>query len=167
VREIQLNGIHAQGRVALIDDEDYELVIQYHWNVNRVTTSKKSPYAITTLPAMKTGRSRSSLTMHKLITGYRMTDHRNRNTLDNRRFNLRDVTPSQNQMNAPPRGGSSQFKGVRWRTERSTWIANITLDYKRKRIGSFDSEIEAARAYDAAARELFGEFALLNFPDGR
>ena len=158
--------MHAQGRVALIDDEDYDLVSPYHWNVNRVITSRKSPYAITTLPA-KIGGSRSTLTMHKLITGYRMTDHRNRNTLDNRRFNLREVTSSQNQMNASSHSGASQFKGVWWRKERSVWTANISLDHRRKRIGSFSNEIDAARAYDAAARELFGEFALLNFPDER
>lgn len=167
MREIELHGIHSQGRVALIDDEDYDLVSPYRWHVNRVSDSKKSPYAITDIPAVGLKRPYTSMTMHKMITRYKMTDHWNRDTLDNRRFNLREVTPSQNQMNTLSRGGVSQYKGVRWRKERSKWIATITIDYKRKRVGSFDDEIQAAYAYDVAARELFGEFALLNFPDGR
>jgi AP2 domain/HNH endonuclease len=167
VREIPLHGIHAQGRVALIDDEDYDLVAPHRWHVNRIATSRRLPYAITDVPAIGLRRSYTSMSMHKLITGYRMTDHINRNTLDNRRSNLREVTSSQNQMNAKSRGGVSQFKGVRWRKDRSKWVAIITVDYKKKRVGSFDNEIDAARAYDNAALELFGEYALLNFPDGR
>lgn len=165
MKTVVLHGIHAQGRVALVDDADYGLVMRYRWHVNRVSSSRRKPYAVTDVPSAATKCGYTSLSMHKLITGYAMTDHRNRNTLDNQRSNLREVTNSQNQMNAVGRGGSSQFKGVRWRKDRSKWVATINLNYKRMRVGSFADETEAALAYDRAARELFGEFALLNFPD--
>ena len=67
----------------------------------------------------------------------------------------------------PPRPGSrSGFKGVNWSgTKTHTWQARIMRNGKRVFLGNFDTPEEAARAYDAAARELFGEFARLNFPE--
>lgn len=89
-------------------------------------------------------------------------DHKNLNTLDNRRENLRKANSTQNGSNSRSRGGSSKFKGVSGRRDR--WHADIRVNYKTTHLGKFDSEEAAARAYDEAARRLHGEFARVNFP---
>lgn len=86
--------------------------------------------------------------------------------MDNRRCNLRLATHQENCFNIRKRDGtSSKYKGVYFDTQNArTWRARIARDGKRRHLGSFRSEVEAAKAYDAAAKELFGEFAWLNFP---
>lgn len=93
-------------------------------------------------------------------------DHINGDGLDNRRGNLRVCTQGQNQCNQQKqkRPTSSRFKGVYWWSHRSIWAAHIKHNRKRICLGYFKSEEDAARAYDAAAGRLFGEFANLNFP---
>jgi len=103
--------------------------------------------------------------MHRLIMGNPQgmeVDHINGNGLDNRRCNLRVVTTSQNQANQHARRGRSSFKGVF--KQRSRWRARIHVQQKGINLGSFLTEEEAARAYDAAALHYFGEHACLNFP---
>ena len=93
----------------------------------------------------------------------KIVDHINRNKLDNRKENLRIVTPSQNSQNKVGRTtGSSKFKGVYKHKHRSSWSAYITLNQKRMRLGTFHDEIEAAKAYNQKAAELFGDYCLLN-----
>lgn len=109
--------------------------------------------------------------LHRLITRVpvgRQIDHKNRDQLDNRRSNLRIATPSQNSANKVARGISG-LKGVH-DTRRSPplkkpWAAHIQSQGKKKNLGYFATAEEAGRAYDAAALELFGEFAVLNFPE--
>jgi hypothetical protein len=88
-------------------------------------------------------------------------DHRNHNGLDNRRSNLRLATGHQNQGNRRPQGGSPRFKGVY--LSRSKWVAQIRFGGSKRYLGRFTVEEDAARAYDAAARLIFGEFACTNF----
>jgi hypothetical protein len=88
-------------------------------------------------------------------------DHINGDTLDNRRENIRLATASQNLCNRRP-FGKSGFKGVH-RT-RTAWLARIGFDGKSLHLGSFQTAEEAAKAYDAKAKERYGEFARLNFP---
>jgi HNH endonuclease len=90
-------------------------------------------------------------------------DHKDTDPLNNKWSNLREATSSQNKWNQKSKGGISPYKGVIRLGKR--WKAHIRVDYKRKSIGVFDSEIEAAAAYDREARVLHGEYARLNFPD--
>lgn len=92
-------------------------------------------------------------------------DHINGDGLDNRRANLRVCTKSQNQrgQRVQGRNKTSVFKGVCWLKDRSRWGAHIKVSRKSVYLGTFKSEIDAALAYDAAARTYFGEFARPNF----
>lgn len=95
-------------------------------------------------------------------------DHVNGNRPDNRFCNLREATRSENNRNTSARSKStSQFLGVCWTTERSKWLVRAKINGRVRHIGSFKSEIDAARAYDEVARKHFGDFARLNFPKTR
>lgn len=94
-------------------------------------------------------------------------DHRDLDKANNRWSNLRLATRSQNQQNRRShRDSASAYKGVYYRKERGTWISLIRVDGRLLTLGTFQSEIEAARAYDAAARKHFGAFCCVNFPEG-
>lgn len=100
--------------------------------------------------------------MHQLLLpGVEEVDHISGDGLDNRRLNIRAATRQGNAANiGPQRNNASGFKGVVWQPDRGKWAA-----YSRRRfLGRFVSPIEAALAYDRAARSAFGEFAWLNFP---
>ncbi len=90
-------------------------------------------------------------------------DHINGNRLDNRKCNLRLATRSQNLQNSRKRTGcSSRFKGVNWLGQNKRWRARIKVFGKEIALGCFISELEAAEAYNKAAKEHFGDFAKLN-----
>ncbi len=147
-----------QGKVALIDDEDYELVSQYKWYAHN-----RHGYWYATHTDNK---NKKVISMHRLIMGVpkeKLVDHQNRNTLDNRKENLRICTRSQNLMNQKRVNGTSKYKGVFWYKRHSKWNAYISFNKKRLHLGYFENEIDAAKAYDKKAKELFGEFALSNF----
>jgi hypothetical protein len=112
--------------------------------------------------------------MHKLIAKTpdgKLTDHINCNRLDNRKINLRHVTDSQNAQNQTPwikENKHSKHKGVCFLKNREyplkkPWMAYIGMNGKRKYLGYYATEEEAAHVYDKAAKELFGEFAKPNF----
>lgn len=160
MREIPLT----QGKVALIDDEDYPLVSPYKWYLAKRGRVRIAFYAIRNLRDHD-GKWTMQL-MHNLIMGTKGIDHRDNNGLNNQRSNLRLSNQEQNGGNMTPRqGGSSKYKGVSWRKDRSNWTAYIHAGGRKKTLGSFDSEIDAAKAYDRAALTYFGEFAKLNFEE--
>lgn len=103
--------------------------------------------------------------MHHQIMGLKGIDHKNGNGLDNRRENLRPFAGGQNMMNREKLNGRGRFKGAFKNTKGQTYMAAIRINGKSQYLGCFNTDIEAARAYDAKAKELFGEFAKLNFPD--
>lgn len=92
----------------------------------------------------------------------KVVDHINRNRLDNRRENLRLCNISENAKNVGKQKGTSKFKGVSWKSSRNKWYSQIKLNGKVKYLGLFDSELDAATAYNNAARLYHGNFAALN-----
>lgn len=100
-----------------------------------------------------------------------MTDHINHDGLDNQRSNLRSVVQRQNSANQRKRSHvnglatSSRFKGVGWHGQQCIWRADIQVNGVRKCLGTFASETDAARAYNKAAVEAFGDYACLNEVD--
>lgn len=145
---------------AVVDDEDYERIARHRWRFQGRPGTPQS-YAV----CNHAGRY---LYMHRLIVdappGLEV-DHIDGNGLNNRRCNLRVCSRRDNLRNMRPRVGTSRFKGVSWNRGDQRWQAEISIDRRRKYLGRFHDEIEAALAYDEAARAAFGEFARLNFPD--
>ena len=151
-----------QGKFALVDDEDFEWLIQYKWYYMNVAPN--GGYAAT--------GNKPSRYMHRVILNPAIgseTDHVNGDGLDNRRCNLRACTHAENIWNKRNhRGSSSKYKGVVFHSagkRRKRWVANIYTNGTRTYLGYFKTAEEAAYAYDKAAKALFGEFARLNFPE--
>jgi hypothetical protein len=91
-------------------------------------------------------------------------DHISRDGLDNRKCNLRKATHTQNQINSISNRGTSKYKGVSWDKSRSKWVGKLGNGPDHF-LGRFDSEEDAARAYDRAVIQKYGEFARPNFPE--
>lgn len=149
------------GRVALIDAADLHLTegFKLYSEVRKYTV-----YVQCHKKGLPHGRY---IYLHKLITGWERTDHRDRDALNNRRSNLRECTNAQNCRNSGKRPGRNPYKGVTIQKSTGKWTARVCVDYKNLYVGLFDTPEEAAKAYDAAARIHHGEFAWLNFPDAR
>lgn len=151
----------SQGKVALVSDEDYETLSQFNWYAYK---DLRTYYAQRQVSAPD--GQRTVIRMHHAICG-KGADHINGDGLDNRRENLRRCTHQQNTFNTRSRNDStSHYKGVSWKMEASKWVAQIQVNGKKKHLGYFVNEDDAARAYDDAALRYFGEFAHLNNVDG-
>lgn len=150
----------SQGLVAFVDDEDYERVSQDHWHAVRVGRTFYAGHMTCH------GKDRKVEYLHVFLTAEKGIDHADGNGLNNCRSNLRNATPRQQSANRRKQGGtSSKFKGVCWKQFHRRWQAAVQADGCRQTyLGNFVHEEDAARAYDAAARLAFGEFAALNFP---
>ena len=153
-----------QGKVALVDDTDYNELSQYKWCAQKTQgnfyATRKSP---------RINGKQSSISMHRQILQLekgdkREADHKDHNTLDNRRANIRICTHQQNQKNQKRQlNTTSNFKGVCWYKLTKKWLARIMINGERKCLGYFRIEKEAALAYDVAAKKYHREFAYLNF----
>lgn len=166
MKEVRLYGPKADGRVTLVDDMDYESVMQYPWHIHEVIKDGRvigGPYAVATVRYPELPRGRQTL-LHTFLTGWPLVDHKDGNGLNNQRQNLRPATQAENLRNARKRTtrASSQYKGVSWMARRQVWVAMIWDIGKNRYLGSFQDEADAARAYNLAARDAFGEFAYLN-----
>lgn len=155
-----------QGKFAKVDNEDYERLMRNKWCARKTRTGRF--YATRS-------RYKQEPEMHRFIMNAPPNteiDHRNNDGLDNQKHNLRVTTRSGNARNLPKvryfRGHapSSQYKGVCRAGKR--WVAQISTRKNSVQnyfyLGTFESEVVAAKAYDAKAKEIFGEFAYLNFP---
>lgn len=90
-------------------------------------------------------------------------DHIDKNKLNNRIENLRECTQRQNSLNqSGSRRSTSKYKGVSWDKVNKKWLAQIMVHRRGKKLGRFVDELDAARAYNNAALQYFGEFAQLN-----
>jgi len=149
------------GKIAIVDAEDYERLSIYKWCA--VMRKGEPFYAKTVSP------EGWLISMHRLIMNAprgMLVDHRDHNGLNNRKGNLRICTKAQNTHNRRGvKGSSSRHKGVHWDKQHNKYRAVIVHKAKRYNLGRFDDEDDAGRAYDKKARELFGEFAYLNFPE--
>lgn len=148
---------------AIVDDADYKWLSKYNWHVTPLGPNKDR------WVAQRTGRNgerKGNYAMHREIMGLKIgdgviVDHINRNTLDNRRDNLRIVTPSQSVCNRGPNKGK-KYKGVFWREDFQRYIAEIKINRKKIFIGQFKNELDAVRAYNKKAKEIHGDYAYIN-----
>jgi AP2 domain len=141
-----------------VDDDDYEKACGIKWSAKK---NGKTYYACGRL-------NRERVKLHRLVMNAKpgeIIDHRNGVGLDCRKCNLRFATIGQNMANQrKAKGKSSIYKGVSWHKAGNKWMGYVWYQNKRNYLGYFENEIDAAKAYDKRARELFGEFAQCNFP---
>jgi hypothetical protein len=144
------------GSVTLIDLEDHAWLSAWTWYANPDDGIVGHP------------NTPRTVYLHRLLLNAQpdqIVDHIDGNRRNNTRANLRFATQSQNRANEHgSRGGSSVYRGVYWDVNRKKWAAMLAIKAKPQFLGRFVDEAEAARAYDRAAAEYFGEFATLNFP---
>jgi hypothetical protein len=150
------------GEHVLVDDDDVDKALTFSWALN------DKGYAVATY--RESGKKRH-VRLHRLVLDFprgMQVDHVDGNRRDNRKRNLRVASHGENLRN---RGGhkrngvkTSRYKGVHFSRERRRWVAGIGVDGRRVPLGRFTCEVQAARAYDEAARKHHGSFAFLNFP---
>jgi hypothetical protein len=150
-----------QGKIALVSDCDYDRVSQYKWYAS---FWQGRYYARRSVGKNKKER------LHRFILGITdpevFVDHRDGNTLNCCRENLRACSPQENSWNRAKilrEDTSSPYKGVHWDQSKGMWAASIRYDGEYYSLGYFDDEIDAAEAYDEQALFFFGQFARLNF----
>lgn len=148
-----------QGKVAIVDDEDYEFLSKWKWQVHK--SGGGNIYAVRTI-----NNKGSKCWMHRLIIEAKkgqLVDHINHDGLDNRQENLRICTPSQNKMNQNPvKNWRGLPKGVTKNKHNGRFKVKLSLNGKGYYFGTFDDLEDAAIMYDVAAQFFFGEYAGCN-----
>lgn len=154
-----------RGMSTMVDDEDFEWLNQYNWFAHKRRTKM---YAARTVWLEEGGEKKSkTISMHREIMHVSnlnvIIDHKDLDSLNNQKSNLRICTISQNNANIQSRqGSSSKFLGVYYSKPDRRWKAGVRKNRVAYNLGYFDSEIDAAKAYNVKAVELHGEFANLN-----
>lgn len=160
MKEIQLT----QGQVAIVDDEDVEKVSRMRWHAQR---SRGKWYAGSN--CRQADGSYRYCSMHRIVLDAEKgqeIDHIDGNALNNTRANLRFVTHQQNVFNrGTSRRDKAGYKGISMDKRTGEWKARIAPNGTQIYLGRYPTQEEAAIAYDSAAREYYGEFAWVNFPD--
>lgn len=150
-----------RGKVALVDDEDYEHLSKRKWYCYRARSKNTNCWHVRLSESNK-----RQVYLHRMIVTPpegMIVDHINRDGLDNRKENLRFCTPWQNSLNCSPRiNCTSKYKGVCKRSDSGSYRSRIRVHGKLINLGNFKNEKDAARAYNDAAKLYFGEFAVLN-----
>jgi len=152
-----------QGKFVLIDDRDFEKIRKFKWCAEKFGNT----YCAMTNVRDKIKKRQKHIKMHRLIMSLdfgdkRCIDHINSNGLDNRRVNLRICTHQMNCCSQKISKHSSKYKGVYWYKFTKKWKAQICINYRKKHLGYFNSEIEAGRKYNEVAKKYFGDYAKLN-----
>ena len=145
-----------QGKFALVDSEDYEMLSQFKWYCNKGYAARNVKYGT----VYRVGW------LHRMLLSpdpKEEVDHINHDTLDNRRSNLRICAHQENLCNQKSVRGSSAYKGVYWHKSTRKWAAQLKFHQYQLYLGRHDTEYDAACAYDAAAKWLFESFAEPNF----
>ncbi len=157
MKKIPLN----KGKVALVDDEDYAILSLFKWYAHK---KRNTYYAVTNIVL---NNKQITLQLHRFLLNAKkgqQSDHINRYSLDNRKCNLRFCTHSENQMNRySNKNSTSKYKGVSWHKASNKWCAKIRFNGESIHLGVFKNERDAAKVYDKKAKELFKEFANINF----
>lgn len=153
-----------KGYSSLVDDEDYVELIKHEWCYDGIGYARRNAHNYTTGKPIP-------VRIHQQVMGFPKSniDHINGDRLDNRKSNLRLCTQVENLRNSTKKSlkCSSRYKGVSFSKEKRKWHSYITIDStrktnKRKHLGYFNNEIDAAKAYNQAARQIFGKFGRLN-----
>jgi hypothetical protein len=152
------------GAVVLLDDEDHEVLSAYRWFAR---PGRHTCYA---MRKRRVGGKDIVVLMHRQIMAAPaglVVDHIDGNGLNNQRSNLRLCTSAENIRNQPKRRVTpSRYKGVFVCGTTGRWFVKILAHNRQIFLGRFASEHAAARAYNEAAQQFFGEFANLNVIDG-
>jgi len=151
---------------ALVDNYDYDKLSEHIWRVNNAGYASRR----ITAHELKYDKEHphKKILMHREIKGFpsKPVDHINRNKLDNRKSNLRVCSNRVNCFNTPTRVCTSMFRGVFYAKGgklKNRWTAQINIsENKRKHLGFFETEIEAAEAYNNMAINLLGKNANIN-----
>lgn len=146
----------SQGKVAIVDDGDYEYLLSFNWFL--------TPSGYACRNKLK-AEGEGTVYMAKEIMAAgpdKRIDHIDRNKLNNQKANLRECTVAENAQNQGARGGTSAYKGVSWSKPHRKWRVQITARRKSMHIALFDSEEDAATVYNVAAQIFHGPFAFLN-----
>ncbi len=153
-----------QPKYSKVNPADYKRLRKYEWFAQK---GSRSFYTVRKVKRRKRKRA-TIIFLHKEIIDVpdgMVADHINHDSMDNRSANLRPATHSQNACHTKKYGVScSKYKGLFWKKDSHKWVARIMFEGKRIYLGCFENEIEAAKAYDAAAKKYHKEFAVLNFP---
>jgi len=156
----------SQPRYAIVDPADYNRLRTFEWFAIKGT---RNFYAVRREKKPTGGKFITIYMHHEIIQidDGLLIDHKNQNSMDNRKANLRAATQTQNIRNRKKfsKPGVSKYKGIYRDNIQKRWVARITYEKKKIYLGSFRNEIDAARAYDEAAKKYHGEFACLNFPE--
>lgn len=152
-----------QGQLMEVDDEDFAEVSQYQWYAHRWSNTRRTEAQYM---ACTHGLGQKVIMAHRLIMGIveqsELVDHKDGQTLNNRRRNLRVCSHQQNSAHKRVVQGAIPYKGVCEQRGRSGFRANITVKGRKLYLGMFRTPQEAAQAYNDAAVAYFGEFAHLN-----
>jgi hypothetical protein len=173
-----------QGKFAMVDDEDFDLLNQYKWHILYCGKIGYTSYALTSIKEFK-AQKKTSISMHRLIMGCKkfdskIIDHKDGNGLNNQKHNLRVCNRSENGKNRKAKNnkkGKSKYLGVYLRirnrkyktargikecTDTPVWQSQIRFNGKAHHLGNFKTEIDAAKAYNDAALKYHGKFSRLN-----